>query len=389
MEILLEYEQYMPHGMCLLWQPWLVILWAGSDLLIFLSYMLIPFALFMVLRQRKDIKHRGLVTLFASFILLCGITHALSIVTLWTAIYPLMGTVKLATGLVSMATAVVLFRLVPTLVSLPSPEKLKQANAQLRQARDELEGRVRQRTEELSEANVRLAFVARDAVHRSRNLIATVNSMTQPGIDASDDPARFLRELRGRINALAIATSTVMEHTDQSTATLERVVRRQVEPLLPNAASQLQVSGAAIDIGAEGAQQISLVVWELASRRAQLGAAAARRRSIAVEWQTVRSTNEADQLVFQWREGFAMPGMDDTYDSALIEGNDPSDFGSVLLLQIVPRLLQGRAVCEYDAGGLVYRLTCPLLALAEIGPEKNDMELAKTIIRRDLQIEPR
>lgn len=30
----IEFGEYMPHGMCLLWKPWLVILWAGSDLLI-------------------------------------------------------------------------------------------------------------------------------------------------------------------------------------------------------------------------------------------------------------------------------------------------------------------------------------------------------------------
>ena len=124
--------QYMPHGMCLLWQPWLVLLWAGSDLLIFLSYSAIPIALLTVLRRRHDVPHRGMVMLFASFILLCGITHALSIVTLWIPIYPQLGVIKLATGLASCVTAVVLFRLIPTLVALPSPADMTAANDRLR-----------------------------------------------------------------------------------------------------------------------------------------------------------------------------------------------------------------------------------------------------------------
>ena len=49
MQSLLEYASYMPHGYCLFWQPWLVILFAGSDLLIFLAYSAIPVALMIVL----------------------------------------------------------------------------------------------------------------------------------------------------------------------------------------------------------------------------------------------------------------------------------------------------------------------------------------------------
>ena len=127
MQNFIEIWQYMPHGMCLLWQPWLVALWAGSDLLIFLSYTAIPFALLTVLRKRKDIPFSGLVVLFASFILLCGLTHLMGIVTLWYPIYPWVGMLKLATGLVSAATAVVLFRLIPTLTALPSPAQLATA----------------------------------------------------------------------------------------------------------------------------------------------------------------------------------------------------------------------------------------------------------------------
>lgn len=69
MDHTMDYGGYMPHGMCLLWEPWLVLLWAGSDLLIFLSYTAIPIALLRVLRQRTEVPHGGLVALFASFIL--------------------------------------------------------------------------------------------------------------------------------------------------------------------------------------------------------------------------------------------------------------------------------------------------------------------------------
>ncbi len=56
MQALIEIAAYMPHGYCLLWQPWLVALYAGSDLLIFLSYSAIPLALVLFLRRRPDVR---------------------------------------------------------------------------------------------------------------------------------------------------------------------------------------------------------------------------------------------------------------------------------------------------------------------------------------------
>ena len=74
---------FTPHGFCLAWDPGLIWLQAGSDLLIALAYYSIPAALLVFLRRRTDLAFRGVFVLFAAFILACGTTHILSIVTLW------------------------------------------------------------------------------------------------------------------------------------------------------------------------------------------------------------------------------------------------------------------------------------------------------------------
>lgn len=371
---LLSYEQYMPHGMCLLWEPWLVLLWAGSDLMIFAAYMALPLAIVMVLKRRPDLTHRGLVSLFAGFILLCGITHAMGIVTLWYPIYPFTGVVKLATGLISMATAIVFFRLIPIFVRIPTPDKheeviakLEVTLADLSRARDELECRVKQRTAELKEANTRLAYTARDAVQRSRNLIQVVSSLTRPGVEVNEYPENFLRELRGRINALAIATSTVMEHGDSTRAQLERVVRRQVEPLFANPAQQLGTEGPAIEVGAQGAQQVSLVAWELASRFAHMSRSKQSRGRIAVTWAVTREAGKEDELTLEWRETFGTQA--ESGEEHAVEGDGTMtpeplpEFSEALLTRIVPHLLDGKGRIEIAPSTFIYRLVCPLRAL--------------------------
>lgn len=371
MNALFDYEQYMPHGMCLLWEPWLVLLWAGSDLMIFSAYMAIPMALALVLRKRPDLAHRGLVTLAASFVLLCGITHALSIVTLWYAIYPFMGALKFATGVTSLITAVVLFRLIPVLIRVPTPDKheqvieqLESAMADLSRARDELDRRVKQRTAELNRANAQLTYTARDAVQRSRNLIQIVSSLTRPGAEVGAYPETFLRELRGRINALAIATSTVMEQGNTGRASIDRVIRRQVEPLFAKPSLRFGSDGPEVKIGAQGAQQISLVAWELASRFAQMGRFDQDGTRIDVTWSIERQPEEPAQLTLEWRE--TQTPLTETEglvpDERIVTRTpDPlPEFSEVLLTRIIPHLLDGDGRIDIEESTFIYTLTCTL-----------------------------
>jgi signal transduction histidine kinase/CheY-like chemotaxis protein len=120
-----------PHGFCLLWEPGLIWLYAISDTLIALAYFSIPLALVIVGKRRSDLVFRPLLWLFAAFILLCGTTHWLDLLTLWTPLYGLQGLVKAATALVSVFTAVALWWALPSFLSLPSSDQLQQANAAL------------------------------------------------------------------------------------------------------------------------------------------------------------------------------------------------------------------------------------------------------------------
>jgi PAS domain S-box-containing protein len=161
---------YMAHGYCLLWKPWLIILHAGSDVLIFAAYFAIPVAIWIFLRRRPDLELRPLAILFAAFIFLCGLTHILQMVTLWWPIYETQGFVKAATAIVSVITAIVIFPLIPRALSIPSPRALQLANEglkreiaahegtlqRLQEAREQLEQRVDQRTREVEHSKARL-----------------------------------------------------------------------------------------------------------------------------------------------------------------------------------------------------------------------------------------
>ena len=121
----------IPHGFCLAWDPGLVWLQAASDLLIALAYFSIPAALLVFLRRRRDLAFRSVFGLFAAFILACGSTHVLAVVTLFAPIYWTDGVVKAITAALSIATAIMLWPLLPKAIALPSPAALSALNAQL------------------------------------------------------------------------------------------------------------------------------------------------------------------------------------------------------------------------------------------------------------------
>lgn len=120
-----------PHGYCLLWDPALIWTHVVSDALIGLAYFSIPLVLGRFLAQRRDVEFGWAVWLFAAFILACGVTHFMSIFVLWVPAYGIEGLIKLVTAIVSIATAIVLWPLLPKVVALPSPRQLQDANARL------------------------------------------------------------------------------------------------------------------------------------------------------------------------------------------------------------------------------------------------------------------
>jgi len=122
---------FMPHGYCYRWVPGLVWLHGISDSLIFLAYMSIPVTLMYIVRRRKDLPFNWIFVCFGVFIVACGLTHAMEVWNLWHAMYWLAGLIKAVTAAASVATALLLVRLVPQAVGIPSAGDLMEAHIRL------------------------------------------------------------------------------------------------------------------------------------------------------------------------------------------------------------------------------------------------------------------
>ncbi|HEX4179278.1 MAG TPA: histidine kinase dimerization/phosphoacceptor domain -containing protein [Caulobacteraceae bacterium] len=249
------------HGFCLSWAPGLVALHAGSDALIGLAYFSIPLALAWFVRERRDLAYSWIVSLFVAFILACGTTHLFSILTLWVPVYGVEGMVKAITAALSIATAIALWPLVPKLLALPSPDQLRELNA-------DLERRVSSRTAELQAALEQRDLLLREVYHRVKNNLQTVDALLHMQARRTTDPEarEGLGDLRGRVFALGLVHQQLMGSENLTTFDIAPFLKELSTNILQGGEHDgvtLSVAACPLQVGLDFAIPLGLLVTEL------------------------------------------------------------------------------------------------------------------------------
>jgi PAS domain S-box-containing protein len=151
-------SDFMPHRFCYLNTPGLIWVNVSADAVTGLSYIAIAATLAVLLhRTRRDIPFSWAFLAFGLFIVACGGTHLMEVLTVWEPYYWLSADVKIVTALASFVTAISLPMLVPKTITLLAASKV-----------------AAERKFQLEAANVRLTELERMSVHLAHRAAAGV-----------------------------------------------------------------------------------------------------------------------------------------------------------------------------------------------------------------------
>lgn len=260
---------FMPHGHCYLWKPGLMWLHAASDAAIALAYFMIPGLLIWFVRRRTDLAFKWMFVLFGLFIFSCGVTHVMGIWTIWNGTYWAEGAVKLTTGVISVATAVLLIPLVPKALQLPAPSELKRANEALQKRTIELQKRteeLQERGEQVRELATRLARAEREERHR---ISLALHDDLQQRLYAIDMKMSMLKAQYDGDNQTGFneQVDEVLSFVDEAIGVTRRLSTHLSPPVLENeglqeavgwlASEMKRMHGLTVEIEADGEERVT------------------------------------------------------------------------------------------------------------------------------------
>ena len=131
---------------------------------------------------------------------------------------------------------------------------------------------------------VKQTLLLRELIHRVKNTLAVIQSITRQTLRTTPDPAIFAQVFQARIASLA-ASHTLLADQEWANADLQQIIDAQVGPLVPGDKDRVRSAGPKVSLAAETATQIGLVFHELATNAVKHGSLSTEAGTVEIEWE--------------------------------------------------------------------------------------------------------
>jgi PAS domain S-box-containing protein len=194
--------------------------------------------------------------------------------------------------------------------------------------------------------------------HRTRNLLAVVQSLAGQSLRSSSSIAEFGAEFGSRLQALSRVQS-ILAATDHGAVDLHMLVTSELEAHAEAGAGtgKILIDGPPVALPAIAAQAFGLALHELTTNASKYGALSQPAGKLHVHWEVVRTGDRPDgpaQVKLHWEEtGVEMA-------PAGVAGR--RGYGTELIERALPYQLQARTRLEFRPDGVFCRIAVPLAA---------------------------
>ncbi|WP_245197531.1 PAS domain-containing sensor histidine kinase [Jiella mangrovi] len=192
-----------------------------------------------------------------------------------------------------------------------------------------------------------LKTLLRELSHRSKNLLAIIQSLASQTARHSLTVPEFLVRFRGRIQSLSYSQDIVTD-ADWRGADLESLVTTQVERYAPDGMDQIEFRPTDVYLSPTASLHVGLALHELAVNAASYGSLSVPGGKVLID---ARLEDEGAErvLIIVWQER----------GGPRVRAERDPRFGTSTLERIVPNAVGGEARLEYLAEGIRYTLVVP------------------------------
>lgn len=184
--------------------------------------------------------------------------------------------------------------------------------------------------------------------HRTKNLITVISGIARQ-LERHVAPEDFMDRLNDRLMALARNQDAISQRR-VGAYDMESLVRSQISPFGDNVQGRLRTQGPVQPVGANAAQVLGMVLYELSTNAVKYGAMSVPEGAVEVTWHT---EPVADMLELTWRET----------GGPAVQAPARTGFGSQVLTSLPRISLEAEVEVQYLQSGLQYRLRVPAKAL--------------------------
>ena len=192
-------------------------------------------------------------------------------------------------------------------------------------------------------SEAQIAILAREAEHRTKNILATVQATVRLSHSNTSDDLK--KRIEGRIDALA-KVHTLFVESRWTGAELHSLVTQELSPYRGENEARVRIDGPAVMLEPNTAQTIAISLHELATNAAKYGSLSAAGGHVEIAW----SRTGDGRLGLRWTESGGPPVTPPTHRG----------FGTRIMEKVLRGQLGGEVRLDWCDQGLTCEITLPL-----------------------------
>lgn len=193
------------------------------------------------------------------------------------------------------------------------------------------------------ERHIRL--IMRELSHRTKNVLAVVQAMAWQTSRTSVNAEEFQDRLSQRVDGLSRSIDLLVRREWQG-VDIEDLIRDQLAPFFDEKHARLQLNGPPLMLKPNGAQDLGLVLHELATNASKYGALSSPTGRVLITWSVVIESTAAAAFKMTWKEEGGPP----------IVPPERTGFGYTVISEMMVKAHHAKIDMDFAAKGLIWQM---------------------------------